>query len=220
MAKKSGPKKGFKQRRKSVTSDELTPIRAGGSERSSGSSGTAGRADITGRPASSDETGDTRSKRSRLETLFNSPAVRKVMAATLVSAAGALLFNKRGGDKSGELAADEGETSSSSPSAQPAARIPRRKSGSSRKTSARTGPPASGETDPLVAAGVAGQPAKKKRSAGSTQRRRSPKPAAETEPASAAPSTVEAGPGAYPDGSPVGDTAGRTSVEGGQDRPL
>lgn len=218
MAKKSGPKKGSKQRRQGPAQNESVPLGAGASERSPGSRGTARRADTPVRD-SLGEAPDTRSKGSRLGALFNSPAVRKVMAATLMSAAGALLFNRRGGDKSEDVAADH-QGSSSSPSSEPAPRTARGTAGSSRKTTVRSSPPASDETDPLVAAGVAGQPAKKKRSTNSTQRRPNRKFAAETESASAEPSTVEAGPGAYPDGSPVGDTAGRTSVEGGQDRPL
>jgi hypothetical protein len=127
--------------------------------------------------------------------------VRGALAATLVSAAGALLFWKRR-DRSSE----EGPGQEERPRA------------GSRNAGERSSMMPSGETDPLVAAGVAGRIGKK-RSAGGAPRKRARKAAPVTEPGLAEPSQPpQAQPGAYPDGSPLGDAVGRTSVEGGSDR--
>ncbi|HEV2078569.1 MAG TPA: hypothetical protein VGR19_01550 [Allosphingosinicella sp.] len=138
------------------------------------------------------------------------------MAATLVSAAGALLFNKRGGDKDTQPPEENQDASMSSESAS----ATRKRSSRGTRKGTRSSAPVTDEADPLVAAGVAGELAKKKRTTGPMPGRRGRKPTAETPSMAAEPLTTEAGPGAYPDGSPVGDTAGRTSVEGGSgDRP-
>lgn len=217
MAKKTGPKKGSKQRRKDVAQNDASSGPAPGIERSARMSGTARR---TEQPKLNQPSGEDTKKQpagSRLGALFNSPAVRKVMAATLVSAAGALLF-KRGGDGDDGAPRDETDTPTGAATVETESRSPKRTAGARRKSGGRSNAPVSDQTDPLVAAGLAGELGKK-RSAASTPRRKSAKAAGETTSSLSEPSTVEAGPGAYPDGSPVDDTAGRTSVEGGSDRP-
>ncbi len=209
MARKPGPKKGSKQRRKKDAQNEASTGTAARSGRSAGTGGTARHPQAPNRDESSGRDTDKRPAGSRLGALFNSPAVRKVMAATLVSAAGALLFNKRGGDRDKQPTEDDLDASKSPAPASDTAKRSVRGTGTGTRKGTRSPAPATDAADPLVAAGVAGELAKKKRTAG-----RGRKPKAET-PSILEPSMTEAGPGAYPDGSPVGDTAGRTSVEGG-----
>ena len=85
MAKNSGSKGRGKQRREPTNRSAPASSAKASRRKRSGSAGT----ETVG---------------SRLLSLFNSPAVRNVLAAGLVSAAGALIYNKRGGgdDSTGE----------------------------------------------------------------------------------------------------------------------
>jgi hypothetical protein len=171
MAKKPGPKKGSTQRRKSGPKG-----------------GTASYRKEPSRSGSSGEKTKKQSGGSRLAALAKLPLVRNFVAATLVSAAGALLFNKRGGKRY------ENERQDHSDSSLPSS------------------PAVADTTDPRVAAGVTAKGRRKQSGAASKPRRRAGTAEEGFQP-------VEPGPGAYPDGSPAGDLAGRASVEGtGNDR--
>jgi hypothetical protein len=198
MAKKPGPKKGAKQRPRSAA-QKRSPAEGKAAPK---------KARPQKRAAEADRSNTERSTGAKVAALARSTPVRGALAATLVSAAGALLFWRRR-DKSG----DEQDTSVAPPSAA-ASRSSKPGGAGKRAASGRS----AGDTSPLVAAGVAGG-AGKRRSAGAKAKPRGRKTAPETSAASAEPSDpAQAEPGAYPDGSPSGDMAGRTSIEGGNDR--
>lgn len=211
MARKPGPKKKTEQRRRTTTQGRTSDT-GNGAKRSAGSSSAAARPEEPVRSDAFTETRKSQATGSRLAGLANAPWVRRVMAATLVSAAGALLFNKRRDKREDE----EQSSETSAPARQPVPEPVNSNPPQSRATKGKSGAPRRAKADagdPLVAAGVAAKGRKKQSAA-------SPKPRRRSGPGAEAAQPVEPGPGAYPDGSPGGDAAGRTSVEGGGgDRP-
>src|SRR5690349_21908482 len=110
MAKNSGSKGRSKQRRKTVN---RTAPESASRRTKQGMTGSAGK----------------ESAGSRLLSVFNSPLVRNVLAAGLVSAAGALIYNKRGGgDDAGSDDTPQGNAlASAEDTAQPSAPKRRRR---------------------------------------------------------------------------------------------
>ena len=197
MAKKPGPAKGSKQRPRN------------GSQKKAPAAGKAPARRKTPQAPSREPAQGKKEQAagSRWGTLARSPGVRGALAATLVSAAGALLFWRRRDGSNDE----PGEQAVSMPAAEASGPKPLRKRGGG---GGRAKLPSAGETDALVAAGVTGG-GKKKRPSNATPERRARKAV----PESSTPASESSDPpGAFPDGSPLGDTVGRTSIEGGPDR--
>lgn len=214
LAKKPGPKKGTPQRRKAATpstaasrSTRAKPAR----QTRTGTKATASKS-----PAAISGQAAQQSAGSRFTAFMTSPTMINVAAAALVSAAGALLMKKRSNnddvsksrdDVSRDMLAPQVSTTTRSaraPKVAPKARVGRPRKVSDVDAGARD--------DALVAAGVAGRSTKQPRKARGGRTKSASTNAAV---ADIAPQTSDAGPGAYPDGSPTAQAPDRISIEGG-----